>query len=92
MTFSFDPRKAASNLRKHGVSFNEATTAFADHLSAEFLDSGHSDEEERWILIGVSAYQRLLFVVYTVRESAIRIIGARLATTKEREDYEENKP
>lgn len=91
MRFEFDPRKALSNLKKHNVSFPEATTAFADTLSAEFLDSDHDDEEERWILIGMSAYQRLLFVVYTVRQEAIRIIGARLATANERNHYEENK-
>jgi len=91
MKFQFDTRKAASNLKKHGVSFKEATTAFADPLSAEFLDSDHSEAEDRWILIGMSAYQRLLFVVYTVRQEAIRIIGARLATANERNDYEENK-
>ena len=91
MTFVFDSRKAASNLRKHGVSFKEATTAFADQFSAEFHDNEHSDDEDRWILIGVSAYRRVPFVVYTERKSAVRIIGARLGTTKEREDYEENK-
>ncbi len=78
--FEFDPRKAASNLRKHGVSFKEATTAFADPMSAEFFDGSNSKEENRWILIGMSAYQRVLFVVYTERQDAIRIIGARLAT------------
>ena len=91
MTFEFDPRKAASNLKKHRVSFKEATTAFADPLSAEFLDDAHTEQEERWILIGKSAYQRILFVVYTERQDAIRILGARLATAKERKDYEENR-
>jgi len=91
MRFEFDPRKASGNLKKHGVSFQEAMTAFADPLSAEFLDRNHDEEEERWILIGMSAYQRLLFVVYTGRQEAIRVIGARLATPNERNDYEENK-
>jgi uncharacterized DUF497 family protein len=91
MNFEFDPRKAASNLRKHKVSFQEATSVFADPLSGSFRDPDHSEDEDRWIIIGTSLYQRVLFVVYTDRQDAIRIIGARLATAKERKDYEENR-
>ncbi len=84
-----DPRKAASNLRKHGVSFAEAVTVFDDPLSSTLPDDQHSHEEERLITLGMSKNQRLLFVVYTENVSGIRLIGARLATATERQQYEE---
>ncbi len=91
LDFEYDPRKAANNLKKHGVSFKEATTVFADALYAEFFDDAHSEQEDRWIVIGKSVYRRILFVSYTQRQDAIRVLGARLATAKERKDYEENR-
>lgn len=87
MNFSWDDIKAASNLRKHGVSFDEATTVFADPLSASFPDAIHDD---RWIVVGRSRELRLLFVVYVdVFEDTVRIISARRATSHERRQYEE---
>jgi uncharacterized DUF497 family protein len=89
LRFEFAPAKAASNLKKHGVSFEEALTVFADPLSSTLPDDQHSGDEARFITIGESANQRLLFVVYTETTSGIRLIGARLATATEREQYEE---
>jgi len=85
----FDPEKAAANLKKHGVSFAEAFTVFDDPLSSTLPDDRHSEDELRDIMVGHSYLQRLLFVVYTETTSGIRIIGARLATATEREQYEE---
>jgi len=87
--FAWDPKKATSNLRKHGVSFHEATTALRDPLSTTGRDPDHSDEEERFIAFGLSSRQRLLVVGFAEREDTIRIITARLATKKERSIYEE---
>jgi uncharacterized DUF497 family protein len=84
--FAWDPRKAATNLRKHGVSFEEASTAFHDKLGAYYPDTLH---ENRFILIGYSRRQRLLYVVHAeVRRDAIRIISARKATKHEKAHYE----
>jgi uncharacterized DUF497 family protein len=84
--FTWDPRKAASNLRKHGVSFQEASTAFDDELGAYYPDTVHAD---RFVLIGYSRRQRLLYVVYAeVQQDAIRIISARRATSDEKTHYE----
>jgi uncharacterized DUF497 family protein len=85
--FVWDPKKATSNRRKHGVSFHEATTALRDPLSTTGRDPDHSDEEERFITFGLSARGRLLG--FTEREDTIRIITARLATKKERSIFEE---
>lgn len=90
MEFEWDPEKAADNERKHGVSFDEAATAFGDTLSLTISDPGHSDEEDRFVLLGESFRGRLLVVVHTVREDRIRIISARLSTRKERRTYEEH--
>ena len=90
LSFEFDPAKAASNLKKHGVSFDEAATVFADPLSSTLPDDQHSEDEDRLIIVGVSASQRLLFVVYTEDDSRIRIIGARLVTAVERQQYEQS--
>jgi uncharacterized DUF497 family protein len=84
--FVWDARKAAANLKKHGVSFEDASTAFQDDLGAYFPDSLH---EDRFILIGYSRRQRLLYVVHAeVMPDAIRIIGARRATRHEKTRYE----
>jgi uncharacterized DUF497 family protein len=84
--FTWDTRKAASNLRKHGVSFEEATTAFDDELGAYYPDSLHAD---RFIVIGYSRRRRLLYVVHAeVRQNVIRIISARRATRHEKAHYE----
>ena len=84
--FVWDARKAAANLKKHRVSFEEASTAFADELGAYYPDSLH---EDRFILIGYSRQQRLLYVVHAeVTPDAIRIISARKATKHEKTRYE----
>jgi uncharacterized DUF497 family protein len=87
--FEHDPAKAAANLRNHGVTFDEAITVFDDPLSSTLDDDQHSLDERRFIIVGMSTRQRILFVVYTEFTSAIRLIGARLATTTERRQYEE---
>ena len=88
MTYEWDPAKAAANLKKHGVSFEEAASIFLDALALTFWDPDHSEEEEREITIGRSAEQRILFVAHTAREDRIRIISARKATRKERKNYD----
>ena len=84
-----DPQKAARNLAKHGVSFQEAATVFGDPLGRIVSDPRHSVEEERYVLLGVSRQQRLLAVMFAERGEAIRLISARRATRRERRDYEE---
>jgi uncharacterized DUF497 family protein len=88
--FEFDAAKAASNLRKHGVSFAEAMTVFEDPLASTLPDDQHSLDENRFITVGMSFKHRLLFVVYTETTSGIRLIGARPATAAEVEQYEES--
>jgi hypothetical protein len=88
--FEWDPKKANVNLAKHRVSFEEAMTVFSDPLAKIFKDDLHSTEEQREIVIGHSSRQRLLLVSFAVRETTIRILSAREATTPERKDYEEN--
>lgn len=88
--FEWDPRKAAANVRKHGVTFEEAVTAFADPHSITIPDPDHSAGEARFILIGRSAVQRLLVVVHLERGVPIRLISARLAARRERRTYEED--
>jgi hypothetical protein len=85
----WDRDKAAANLRKHGVDFEEAATAFGDPLSITIPDPDHSVGEERWLLIGQSGAGRLLVVAHTERGDEIRLINARLATRRERDTYEE---
>ena len=89
MQFEWDPQKATTNLRKHGVSFDEAATVFEDNLSLTGDDPDHSADEERLITFGVSSAERLLVVCHTERSEGIRIISARLATRSERKWYEE---
>ena len=88
--FEWSEDKAASNLAKHGLSFEEALTVFDDPLAAIFDDEGHSTGERREIIIGHSSQGRLVLVSFTERSKAIRIIGARPTTRREREKYEEN--
>lgn len=90
LEFEWDEDKAAANEKKHRVTFEEAATVFSDPLAAIFDDEAHSEEEQREIIIGHSADNRLLLVSFTERGEAIRIISARRATKKERRDYEEN--
>lgn len=89
MRFEWDPSKAERNLAKHGVSFDEATTAFDDDLFLAFADPDHSDAENRLILVGRSNEGRLLVVSFTERAEDIRLISARRATRRERKVYEE---
>jgi uncharacterized protein len=90
MNFEWDENKAARNLSKHGVSFEEAKTVFDDPLYVDFYDPDHSDEEDRYIIVGESRRGRLLIVSYTERGKTIRLISAREVTRKEREVYEES--
>ena len=89
MRFIWDPEKAAKNIRKHGVSFQEAATVFRDTLSATGLDPDHSIGEHRFVTFGFSDADRLLVVSHTEQGESIRIISARLATNRERRIYEE---
>lgn len=90
LLFEWDPKKARKNIDLHGISFDEASTAFRDILSLTIHDPLHSNEEDRFILIGNSTKNRLLVVAHTERGNKIRIISARKATKKERRQYEEN--
>ena len=89
MRFEWDSAKAARNLRKHGVSFEEAVSVFYDPLAATGADPDHSEDEERFVTFGVSSAGRLLVVSHTERGEAIPIISARAATPSERRIYEE---
>lgn len=89
MFVDWNPRKAADNLRKHGVSFEEAATVFRDTLSATASDPDHSAGEDRYVTFGVSARGRLLIVSHTERDDTIWLISARRATKPERRIYEE---
>lgn len=88
MIFEWDESKARSNLTKHGVAFEEAATVFGDPLSLTVRDPLHSDEEDRFVTIGVSSGFNTLVVVYTDREDRVRIITARRATRAEVKNYE----
>lgn len=88
MEFEWDPRKAASNLVKHEVSFEEAATVFGDPLGRIVRDRRHSSDEERLVPLGMSQDWRLLAVMYVERGGAVRIISARETTRPERRDYE----
>jgi uncharacterized DUF497 family protein len=89
MRFEWDPRKAAANLHKHGISFEEATTALRDDLALTGRDPDHSTGEARYITFGVASQGRLLVVSHTERGGLVRIISARTATKPERKIYEE---
>jgi uncharacterized DUF497 family protein len=88
MRFEWDEKKAADNLVKHGVSFEEAATVFGDPLSDTFDDPDHSAEERRFIIIGMSVKGRMLVVSHTDDGEAVRIISAREPTRGERDFYE----
>jgi uncharacterized DUF497 family protein len=91
LAFERDSRKAKSNLRKHGVSFDEACTVFEDSRATIFPDEDHSNGEEREIVVGYSILDRVLLVNFTERfRDRVRIISARKATRREQKDYEEN--
>lgn len=90
LKFEWDRKKAASNLSKHGVSFEEALTVFSDSLARIFDDEDHSIEQHREIIIGHSAKNRPLVVCFTAQGESVRIFSARTTTRRERKDYEEN--
>jgi uncharacterized protein len=89
MKIEWDPKKAKLNLRKHKVSFEEATTALSDPIAATGTDPDHSITEERYVTFGVSERGRLLVVAHTEEDEMIRIISARIASKGERKLYEE---
>ncbi len=88
MEVEWDPEKAASNLAKHGVTFDEAGSVFGDPLATTVPDREHSADEERLLTTGLSSRQRVVIVWHVDRGGAIRIIGAREATPRERRTYE----
>ena len=90
--FDWDQTKARRNLRKHRIDFDEASTVFADRLSITIPDPDHSEDEERWVTIGLSNRHRLLVVVHTEEDETIRVISARRADRLERRKYEEGNP
>jgi uncharacterized DUF497 family protein len=89
LQFEWDEKKAKINKRKHGVTFEEATTAFADELSITIDDPIHSEDEDRLILIGQSKGFKTLIVIHVEKRESIRIISARKATKHEQKFYEE---
>ena len=88
LQFEWDPEKALCNFRKHSLSFEEAATVFGDVASITIADPDHSENEQRWILLGMSTQGKLLVVVHTERRDNIRIISARRASQRERRTYE----
>ena len=92
MLLEWDAKKATANLRKHGVSFAEASTVFGDPLSTAFPDPDHSVDEQRYLTIGLSTGGTLMVVGYTEREGRARIITARKVTPRERTFYEKHGP
>ena len=89
MRFEWDRDKAEANLEKHGVAFEEASTAFGDPLSLTIADPDHSEDEYRFILVGLSVSGRLLVVAHTYRGDTVRLINARSASRRERLTYEQ---
>lgn len=89
MQFDWDKNKAERNLSKHEVSIEEAKTIFDDYLYVDFYDPDHSEDEDRYLLVGQSNRGRLLIVSYTERGNLIRLISAREVTKTERETYEQ---
>ena len=89
MRFEWDPAKAAANVPKHGVSFDEASTVFGDVLSVSGRDLEHSAGEVRYVTLGLSSEGRILVVCHTDRRNIIRIFSTRPATRKEKKIYEE---
>ena len=89
MEFEWDPHKSEANLKKHGVSFQEASTVFGDPLAITFNDPDHSTGEYRFLTFGQSRLNQLLVVIHTERHGKTRIISARRATRQERKIYED---
>ena len=89
LSFEWDEAKARTNARKHGVRFEEAATVFADPVSLTIPDPAHSEAEDRYVILGESYTGKLLVVVHTERGDNLRIISARRATRRERQNYEE---
>jgi uncharacterized protein len=87
--FEWDPKKATANLKKHGVTFQEAATVFGDPLAITFQDPDHSESEERQLTFGLSLQNRLVVVSHTDRGGRTRIISTRLLDRKEKVIYEE---
>ena len=90
LLFQWDPRKARANFSKHGITFEEASSAFGDPLSLTIADPDHSEREDRHILVGETFSQRLVVVSHAELGNNIRIISARFATRRERKAYEED--
>ncbi len=90
MNYEWDEAKATGNLEKHGVSFEEASSVFADPLYIDFYDPEHSAEEHRYLIIGTSESGRVLIVSYTERDNVVRLISARELTSAERKAYEKS--
>ena len=88
MRFEWDTEKAASNLAKHGVSFEEAKAVFGDPFATTVSDPDHSVGDDRWLTTGLSGLGNLLIVSHTNRDATVRIIGARETTPRERRTYE----
>lgn len=88
LKFEWDAKKARENIKKHGVSFEEASTVFGDLFALTIYDPLHSEEEDRFVTLGESEKRRLIVVSFTDRDDRIRIISARAATRRERKDYE----
>jgi uncharacterized protein len=87
--FEWDAAKDALNREKHGVSFEEASTVFSDALSITIADPDHSEGEFRFATMGVSVHNRVIVVIHTDRDETIRLISARIATPRERRNYEQ---
>ena len=87
-SFEWDPKKVASNLKHHGVSFDEAATVFGDLLAMNMPDPDHSEGEQRFLVLGMSQASRLVVMSYAERPPRTRIISARLATGQEKRKYE----
>lgn len=87
--FEWGAAKAKTNLKKHGVTFEEAATVFSDTLSLTIPNPQHSEDEDRFIVVGTSANRRLLVVVHTEYDETVRLISARPATRHERNHYEQ---
>ena len=91
MFFEWDRDKEAKNRKKHGVSFREAATVFGDPLSTTYPDSAHSEEEPRYLTIGMTERGTIIVVAHTEEEDTVRIISARRATRQEQRFYEEER-
>jgi len=90
IAFEWDRRKDATNQRRHGVGFPEASTVFDDPLSITIPDPDHTIDEERFVIVGMSGNRNLLIVVHTIRGERVRLINARPATKHEKRKYEED--